>query len=273
MTEDKDPFDGYGYAIRTFWFDAEALKVFRGWGDENEAKIEKRIQGDGIAELDSVHIIGTNTKTSRFDVSIRSNEMAAEEWKRAKSDYIAIRGADGIGENKVTKHLDIINQHCDEKPPSAHLGYTETDEEIGITAGWWCQIMVPNVVLEQLEQDIASGMVNKISIGIEWIGGLVIDEHAPPAAYNIWGLLSKKADGKWPEVMRGYVTSIGWNVAKSAFEQKEAALAEPVEDEPKPDATAQAVAAMSQEISALSRRVYTAFAIAAVVIVIAYLLR
>jgi hypothetical protein len=194
MTEDKDPFDGYGYAIRTFWFDAEALKVFRGWGDENEAKIEKRIQGDGIAELDSVHIIGTNTKTSRFDVSIRSNEMAAEEWKRAKSDYIAIRGADGIGENKVTKYLDIINQHCDEKPPTANLGYTETDEEIGITAGWWCQIMVPNVVLEQLEQDIASGMVNKISIGIEWIGGLVFDKYAPPAAHNIWGLLSTQDD-------------------------------------------------------------------------------
>ena len=274
MTNDKDPFDGYGYAIRTFWFACEEFKVFRGWGrerlsDKYETALTKQIHGIGTAERDSIRIIGTDTKTKQFDLNIRSDATAADDWKFTKDTTISDEQAQ---DSKLTRHFELIRKYCDDTPPTASLGYTEADWEIGITSGWWSEILVPVFVLDQLENDISSGMVEKIHFGVEWICGLVFDKHAPPAASNTWGLIHE-ADNS-PEVMKGYVRSIRWNLVKKTVEKFLPSAEDPKTNKENPMAeTLASTLALSQAITALSNRVNVAFTIVAAIIIFAYLLR
>jgi len=85
-----DPFDGFGFAIRTFWFDDENLRAFRSWGqeltsEEYESAIAKSVHGTGNSE-DSVRIIGTNIRTNEFSLSINSDETALKNWKYSSSN-------------------------------------------------------------------------------------------------------------------------------------------------------------------------------------------
>jgi hypothetical protein len=278
MSADFDPFDGYRIAPRTFWFDGKGLQAVYTWGqslDSNkyETKISKWLHGTGTTERDSIRIIGTDLQSNKFDLNISNDEDAAEDWERSKANMNALGRDASVEGTKISRRHDLVQKHCDEKAPTAFLGYAEADSEIGITAHWWCQIRVPIFVLEQLESDVSSGVADKVSVGVEWIVGLVFDEHAPLAAQNTWGI-TRAIHGDSAETMLGYVNSIRWEVSKNnSSKDTLTATAQPAVPAYMQDSSVKDFGILSNAIFALTQRVNIAFTIVAIVIAFAYILR
>lgn len=273
----KDAFGGYGFAIRTFWCDALNLRVFRGWSrdlysDTPMKSVRRRIRGTAISTKDDVRVIGSDLKTKEFIFSLASDESAAENWQRVVDNTITKH--EELVANKA-RRFEIIQQRCKEKAPTAFLGYTEKDWEIGNKSEWWLEALVPEFVMSQLEQDISLGLVKDVHVGIEWIAGLVDDQYAPPSVSLTWGLL--KEDNDSPESLKGYVTSVGWNIASTSNDSDTGNIEykdeEEIETIASPDPTKQSIILLCQAVTALSNRITSAFVITAILIVIAHFLR
>ena len=277
-TNQKDPFDGYSVAIiRTFWFDVINLRIFRGWNRDRYSDVpmkfvRRTIHGNAISE-DSVCIIGSALKTKEFSFSLRADESAVEDWQHITSDT-EIKNHDELSANKA-RRFEIITQRCKESAPTAFLGYTEKDWEIGNKSDWWIEVLVPEFVMVQLEQDIAAGVIEKLHFGIKWIAGLVDQKYAPPSVSVTWGLLEEQKD--FPETLQGYVTSIGWNLSITPKYTAPCDMEDKGEKEIESvrllDPTTQSIVALSQVVTALSKRITSAFVIVTILIAITYLLR
>ncbi|MFN5589033.1 MAG: hypothetical protein ACK48P_04290 [Holosporales bacterium] len=278
-TNEKDPFDGYSVAIiRTFWFDVINLRIFRGWNrnDYSDApmkSLRRQIHGNAISEH-GVRVIGSVLKTKEFSFSLRADESAVEDWQHIASDT-EIKNYEELSANKV-RRFEIIEQRCKESAPTAFLGYTEGDGEIGDKSDWWIEALVPEFVMAQLEQDIAAGVIEKLHFGVKWIAGLVDDDLTPLSSVSLtWGLLKKEKD--FPETLKGYVTSIGWNLSITPKYTAPCDMEDKGEKEIESvrllDPTTQSIMALSQVVTALSKRTTSAFVIVTVLIAISYLLR
>jgi len=211
MSKEK-PFDGFSFAIRTFWVEGTELTVWRRWSGnsldpEKPRKLSTSISGQGILEKDSVCVIGSDKQTKEFSLTITSNEEVAQEWERIKEiDEIVTPHGDQTPELRIRKR---IYEALDNNPPTAFLFYSNGDWEVGAKSGWAMECKVPLYVLEKLESDIESKKIKKITLGIKWEAGLVKDEHDPPSVPTTWGLwkLQGKDD---PEPLHGHVESITW---------------------------------------------------------------
>ncbi len=271
---DKDPFDGFEQAIRTFWFDGEDLKVFQGWGrdvftDKFDQSIKTSIRGIGFSEKDSIKIIGTDIRTREFDLNIGIDDNVSETWKYISSNELTRDSSDSV----VTRRFEHIKKRCDEKPPTASLSYNEADIEIGIKSGWWAEISIPSFLMKKLENDVRQGIVSKIHVGVEWIHGLVFDYHAPPAMSNTWGLIQEN-EKRSPEILKGYVVSVGWNVSNQPYvDPKNNNEIEPDLSKCSVKSYDDVIVSLTNSILSLSREMKIGFTITSILIILVYLLR
>ena len=214
-TETKS-FGGYGFAIRTFWIKGTDLVVSRRW--ERESRIEPgaggrfstSITGKAVSEKDSVCVIGKDRKTKEFALTIKSDEYAKQKWETIRRLEELVTKNDGTTpELRVRAH---IFEALDKKPPTAALFVTDDDWEIGSKGGWSIECAVPSPVLAQLEAELLAQRAHELYIGIEWEGGLVRDEHAPPSVPTSWGLFTIN-EKQGPETLHGHVKLIGWRAS------------------------------------------------------------
>ncbi len=211
-TETK-PFGGFGFAIRTFWINGTDLSVSRRWerrrlmDPEAGDRFSTSIAGKALSEKDSVCVIGKDGDVKEFDLTIRSDEAAKQEWEWHQANDIY----EYDGSTPELRVKARINEILSETPPTATLFVTDDDWEIGSKGGWSIECAVPPSVLARLEAELLAQRVHEIYMGIEWAAGLVRDEHAPPSFPTAWGLFSVP-EGYGPEPLRGHVKFIGWRV-------------------------------------------------------------
>jgi len=221
-TETK-PFGGYGIAIRTFRVKGVNLTVSRRWdrksyvNSDADGRFVTSIMGTAISEKDDVHIIGEEDRgTKEFSLTIKSDECAAQEWKlweeqkgKKLRELIAANG-EGTPELQLTAE-NFENLSND--PPTATLFHDEDDWELGIKEGWAIECAIPPATFAQLESDLRAQRVHDLYLGIEWEGGLVKYENAPPSVSNSWGLLRmNEKKNPWP--LHGHLGLIGWRASK-----------------------------------------------------------
>lgn len=212
-TETK-PFGGYGFAIRTFWIKGRDLVVARRWKREwlidpsAGARFSTSITGKAVSEKDSVCVIGKDRETKEFDLTIRSDETAQQEWEWHKANDIH----ENDGNTPELRVSGRISEVLGKTPPTATLFVFDDDSEIGSKGGWSIECAVPPPVLARLETEVLAQRASDIYIGIEWTAGLVRDEHAPPSFPTSWGLFTIN-ERHGPEPLRGHIKLIGWRVS------------------------------------------------------------
>ena len=168
------------------------------------------IFGKGTLEIDSVCIIGSQGSWVReFDLTLKTDETAAEDWAYIKANLgVATPHGDQTPEQRLRQR---IFEQLDERAPTAvMLPPMKDDPELGIKGDHWSmEVQLPADVMRQFEDDLLGNRTGRIQLGIRWVGGLVLPEHAPPAFPTTWGLLrvTENAD---PEPLRGHVESIQW---------------------------------------------------------------
>jgi hypothetical protein len=212
-TEAK-PFGGYGFAIRTFWIKASDLVVARRWEREwliepsTGSKFSTSITGRAVSEKDSVCVIGKDRETKEFDLTIRSDETAKQEWEWHKANDIS----ENDGTTPELRVSGRISEVLGKTPSTATLFVTDDDWEIGSKGGWSIECAVPPSVLAQLEAEVLAQRASNVYIGIEWTAGLVRDKHAPPSFPTSWGLFTIN-ERHGPEPLRGHTKLIGWRAS------------------------------------------------------------
>ena len=215
-------FGGYGFAIRTFWFDVNDISLWRGWSPKSlitdRPKFISSVSGKAVSK-DRVGVIGRDGSVKDFDFTLGVDTDVKQSWEFLKSASDRLSAIIDRSENKgagrrptieleymsITKSID---DRLDENPPTAALGTYESDWEIGIKAGWYIECQVPPDIFSKLENEIAAETVTSIKIGVTWEAGLVSDEHAPPSVPTVWGLFC--LDGS-PKSLRGHVSTITWS--------------------------------------------------------------
>lgn len=210
------PFGSYGFAIRTFWVKGTDLGVSRRW--ERESRIEPgaggrlstSITGKAVSEKDSVCVIGKDRETKEFALTINSDANAKQEWEQVRRLEELITENDGTTpELRLRAHVfETLNK----KPPTAALFVADDDWEIGSKGGWSIECAVPSFVLDQLDAELVAQRVHELDVGIEWEGGLVRDQHAPPSFPTSWGLITVN-ERQGPETLRGHVKLIRWRLS------------------------------------------------------------
>ncbi len=211
MSDDhkQENFSGFGLAIRTFWLTAEAFEATRCWSSEEE-KTRLFLIGSAYSE-DKVSIIDSDAPTQNFSITI-NDEDAAKRWDLLKEmGVFSDPPKDPTPEQKLNNRIgELLN----ENPPTATLLKTESDWEIGTKEGWFIECSLSKETFNQLANDLFAKNITQIKFGIEWVGGVVRDEHAPPSYPTVWGLFSIN-EGRSPEPLRGHVKSISWSLSAS----------------------------------------------------------
>jgi len=226
----QDAYSGYGFAIRTFWFNVTDFHLHRVWSRESlitdKPEFSNFVTGKAVSE-DRVGVIGREGSVNEFDFTLRVDTDAKKSWDWHRR----ISGFDTADQSKFKPEYvrikKLIDERLDADPPTAALFSSEADWEIGTKAGWFIECKVPPAIFSQMENEIASMTVNSVSIGVEWEAGLVRDEHAPPSVPTIWGLFCLEGN-RSPEMLRGHVKSIRWSPSNRAKQTP------PETDEPSP---------------------------------------
>jgi hypothetical protein len=99
MTDtEMKPFSGYDAASSSFWVKGAELTVSRRWEREPirnrdpGGSFSSWITGRAFSERQSVHVIGEEDRqTKEFDLTIKSDEDAKQEWEITRKRY----GVDG----------------------------------------------------------------------------------------------------------------------------------------------------------------------------------
>lgn len=211
-TQHAERLGGFGVSGQTCYVQGVNLTVFWQWGgfrsSGDDQSLIASIRGDGSLKKDSVCVIGSDQRTTTFELHVSSDERIKEGWDSEKRSEEVIHNLgdkrDDAVELRLTKH---IFDQLDEKPPTAVLGFIEADQESHTNASWYLECKLSPDVLEQLVKHLEEGKVAQVSIGIQWVAGLVYDRHAPIWAPATWGLF-KIGDRAQP--LRGHVDFIGW---------------------------------------------------------------
>jgi len=214
----QDAYGGYGFAIRTFWFDVTDLHLHRCWSRESlitqQPEFSDFVSGKAVSK-DRVGVIGREGSVNEFDFTLRvdTDAKASWEWHKETSGFDSEDHSKYKPEHVRIKKL--VNGFLDADPPTAVL-FTDRDNwEIRTKAGWFIECEVPPEVLAKLTYEIAAKAVDTISIGVKWKAGLIRDEHAPPTYPTDWGLFCLK-ENRSPEPLRGHVSSIRWSPTQRA---------------------------------------------------------
>jgi len=209
----EDAFGGYGFAIRTFWFDVTNLHLHRTWSQNSvitdRPEFVSGIKGKAVSE-DRVGVIGRDGSIKEFDFTLRVDSDAKKSWEWHKAhDVLAYTDHSKYKPEHICIKK-LISERLDANPPTAVLLTYEADWEIGNKAGWSIECQVPPDIFAKLENEIAAETATSISIGVRWEGGLVFDKYAPPSVPNIWGLFCLEKN-RSPESLWGHVTLIQWS--------------------------------------------------------------
>ena len=206
---DREPFGGYGIAIRTFWIDGTNFLSARRWSKEStynstESNFSTYLSGKAIT-TDSVSVIGGSERVREFGLSIESDEDAKQSWQWHKANDVG--SYDGNAPELRAKRR--INEVLEEAPPTATLFLVEADRETGIQRQWNIECKIPRPVLQHFERELLAEQTKRIQIGIRWVFGLILDEHAPLSVPTTWGLF-RISDQVEP--LYGHVTSLNWHL-------------------------------------------------------------
>ena len=214
----QDAYGGYGFAIRTFWFDVTDLHLHRCWSRESlitqQPEFSDFVSGKAVSK-DRVGVIGREGSVNEFDFTLRVDTNAKESWEWLNAHHILTYTDHSRYKPEHIRIKKLIDERLDADPPTAALFNYEADWEIGNKAGWSIECKVPPDVFSKIENEIASMTVNSVSIGVEWEAGLVRDEHAPPSFPTVWGLFCLE-ENRSPESLQGHVSSIRWSPTQRA---------------------------------------------------------
>ena len=211
----RDAYGGYGFAIRTFWFNVTDLHLHRCWSRESlitdKPEFSEFVLGKAVSK-DRVGVIGREGAVNEFDFTLTVDTDTKESW----DEHRRISGFDTADHsNFKPEHVRIkklIHERLNADPPTAALFTIEADWEIGNKAGWFIECKVPPDIFSKITNEIASMTVNSVSIGVEWEAGLVQEEYAPPSVPTIWGLFCLE-ENRSPEMLHGHVKSVRWSPA------------------------------------------------------------
>ncbi len=209
-----DAFGGFGLAIRTFWIKAKDLKVGRVWakdqlGSGGPGKFTSRIHGVAVSEKDGVCVIGDKKIMHEFALTLNVDTDVSTAWERYKASSVTKFRINEKTPAEIVGLLKFIDERLSEDPPTATLFNYEDDWEIGIKGGWEISCMIPTEVYDKIEEELRAGLIQSVTLGIDWEAGLVFDKHAPPSFPTNWGMF-RIADDETPEPLQGHVTSVRW---------------------------------------------------------------
>jgi hypothetical protein len=209
----EDVFDGYGFAIRTFYFDVNELHIHRGWSQNSlntgRTKFYSSIKGRAVSE-DRVGIIGRDGSVKDFEFTLGVDTDAKESWEWLKAHDVLAYTDNSKYNPEHIRIKNLIGERLDANPPTATLLNWDDDWETGTKAGWSIVCQIPPDVFSKIEDEIVAKAVNSISMSVRWEAGLVFDEHAPPSVPTVWGLFCLE-ENRSPEPLRGHVISIQWS--------------------------------------------------------------
>lgn len=218
MINDKptknDPFGGYGFAIRTFWFNVTDIRLHRAWSRESlitdKPAFSNFVTGKAVSE-DRVGVIGQDGSINEFNFTLTEDTDAKTSWESIKrTDELLLKLSQSKYQPEHIRIKQLISERFDENPPTATLFSWEDDWEIGVKAGWSIECKVPPDIFSKIEDEMKANSVTSFFMGVKWEAGLIRDEYAPPSIPTVWGLYCLE-ENRSPEPLRGYVSSIKWS--------------------------------------------------------------
>lgn len=217
--EESFSYNGFGYAIRTFYIVVSNLRVVRSWsavllpGWDDGDEFSTMIIGHATCDPDKVCVIGSPNRTNNFNLTMRAktNEQVKSHWEWEKAERGWEKAEDVSVEGRVRK---IIREQLDINPPTAVLFHVEKDKEIGFDEHWSIECAVLPSVLPQLVDDTISRRAAELRIGISWVGGLIQDKYAPPSVPTTWGLMARDNSGG-SEALHGHITNVSWTLTQT----------------------------------------------------------
>jgi hypothetical protein len=203
-----EPLDGFKVVGGTFWVSATDFKIVHRWsrseliGYDESPEFALTVTGAAVAK-ERVCVIGTTEYVRKFGLVLRSTTKAKERWEWHRAHDISIGNEADTPERRINNRR---NEILDRSPPTAML-WAQLTSAGHVSGDWDLECQIPDAVLERLAGDVTARRVNTISIGIEWVAGLV--KHLLLGAGTTWGLFKLSDDGS-PEPLWGHVTSITW---------------------------------------------------------------
>ena len=209
----EDAYGGYHFTSRTFRFDVNDLSLGRRWSRkwnfEDRPKFISSVHGKAVSK-DRVEVIGRDGSVKDFNFTLQVDTDAKESWEFLK----ACTGFANSDHSKYKpEHIRIknfISERLDADPPTATLFTYDEYWGMGIKAGGAIECKVPPEIFSKIEEGIIAETVNSISVSVEWVAGLVRDEHFPLSIPTVWGLFCLEKN-RSSESLRGHVSLIHWS--------------------------------------------------------------
>jgi len=209
----QDAYGGYGFALRTFWFEVTDLRLHRSWTREfpyiDKPSFSSVVNGRAVSK-DSVGVIGREGAVKEFNFSLMVDTDAKDYWEWNKAHDVLTYTDHSKFKPEHIRIKKLIGERLDKNPPTAVLFTDDDDWEVGTKACWSIECKVPREVFDKIEEELAMKTVGPITIGVKWVAGLVRDEHCPPSLPTTWGLFCLE-ENRLPESLRGHVSKIGWS--------------------------------------------------------------
>jgi hypothetical protein len=205
----------------TFWVTAYDLVVTRGMArqyvveNDTNANHAVSISGVALAVRDEVCVNHSNApRRTKFKLTIREDRKAKEEWDLIKRELSLHR--EGHIDEEITRRIrDSYRTEFATIPPTASLYIPEQ-----FAKEWCIDVQIPPPVLEQFVADLSDSKIEKISIGLEWVGGFSKEEKGLGFEFLkefgvvTWCLIGGSED-MTPEPLIGRVSRFDWNLMPS----------------------------------------------------------
>jgi hypothetical protein len=207
--------DGFEPTLSRFYVTCSNLAVSRMWCADGDASMRVVIHGAAVADEDDVCVIGTETRSDTFDITITSDINSKAEWELLRANLMGEYKECDTHEYRVTQGK---YKRLDKAPATAFLLAPQRGE-------WDLECKVSPSTLEQLEKDIADGRVRAVTIGIEWVCGFAKERGLRmgperPLFGKTWGLFRVSEEDPVEDLL-GHVELVKWDIIDGNAETRQ----------------------------------------------------
>lgn len=175
--------------------------------------------GVATLERDSIALIGADAKPVRqLSLVVRSVpdwDAHRTGWKEHVAKWgepfrFFRPGTDSPADQELLEYLTYSYSRFEKKAPTAYVGFSVADWEIGTKDEWIIELTIPLKVAQRIADDLRAGMCKELRFSLELAACFADDEHAPPSVGVTIGVpqLGKVREGS----LQGWVDTMSWSV-------------------------------------------------------------
>lgn len=197
-----------------------AASTILGQDDEAPPPAEAFPSFTGVANLerDSIALIGADARPVRqLSLVVRSVpdwDAHRTGWKEHVAKWgepfrFFRPGTDSPADQELLEYLTSSYSRFEKKAPTAHVGFSAADWEIGTKDEWTIYLTIPLTVAQRTADDLREGMCKELRFSFELAACFADDEYAPPSVGVTIGIpqLGKVREGS----LQGWVDTMSWS--------------------------------------------------------------